>query len=423
MANNAKVLADQLKELALGLTSMDAEDLAPLILESCGVLLEQAAQLRPSAKDMDLGDRHVYTAGYRRISALVGSFAQELYGSASQQDHANGPTDTMENLRVHMEQAQQEQIQMTNQLRSTKQELENMERTNYTLRTTLEQNQHKLQELQNFYNALQNMSTDCSQEKIEAQKATNQALLTEISSRTAELETLEQEARTKSDELDALCELIQEINDQIDAIPLESKDLKDAYDRKQAELVQLLTAKERCSKENQQKLEQEILELKPVVTALSEERAQLQQQLDNLKDAKVHLDRENQTIQTDMLDRINRSLSTLSATMAEHEQELERIRIQAETYRTSLAECMRIRSGLDQWFGSNRAQFDASIAAIDLAENTNLSQTLNVQQQTRIRDLFDQARAALNETDRLLQNCAHAAQKDLDTIRRKAGAR
>ena len=136
-------------------------------------------------------------------------------------------------------------------------------------------------------------------------------------------------------------------------------------------------------------------------------------------DVKV-LDRENQILRTQLIDCIDKAMGELGLVLQEHQQTLAEIQRQADTYRNSLAECERSRNGLVQWLGSDRRQLDAALAAIDRQEYTNLQQTLNISTQNQVRDAFDRARTAMEQADRILAQCALAAQKVQIAIRKAA---
>ena len=128
-------------------------------------------------------------------------------------------------------------------------------------------------------------------------------------------------------------------------------------------------------------------------------------------------------METNILDLIQGSLGELTVLMEEHRGALIQTRKEADTFRQSLAECRELRSGYDQWFGSNRMELESMLAALDRQENMELRTTLCVTSQDRIQALFRQAERALGEVDQLLQRCAEAARLDLAHVERLAGGK
>ena len=267
---------------------------------------------------------------------------------------------------------------------------------------------------------MMDMGKTCTREIIDAQKEQNKNILGEISKRQEELNALETEERECSKQLERINTKIRQVEDKIAHIPEVNKNLVAVYTAKQEELKLLQNAQELCSAEKQAELEKQILEIKPVVEKLEQQMNTLNSQLKNFRESHTELDRENQILRTQLIDCIDKAMGELGLVLQEQQQTLAEIQRQADTYRNSLAECERSRNGLVQWLGSDRRQLDAALAAIDRQEYTNLQQTLNISTQNQVRDAFDRARTAMEQADRILAQCALAAQKDQAAIRKAA---
>ena len=402
MADHNHKIAAQLQSVAKAFLTMDDDELMLALLDTCSALLDEVEKRRPAVADMDRMERSEYTIGYRQISGLIGNYAREL------QD-ADPSTAPVEDPADHIA-----------QLESLRTEIAAQHSRNADLRAEVERSSSELKSLQAFYATMMDMGKTCTREIIDAQKEQNKNILVDISKRQEELNALETEERKLVDQLNQINAAIRQVEDKIEQIPDMHKNLVAVYTAKQEELELLQNARELCSAEKQVDLEKQILEIKPVVEKLEQQMNTLNSQLKNFRESHTELDRENQILRTQLIDCIDKAMGELGLVLQEHQQTLAEIQCQADTYRNSLAECERSRNGLVQWLGSDRRQLDAALAAIDRQEYTNLQQTLNISTQNQVCDAFAQARTALEQVDRILAQCALAAQKDQAAIRKAA---
>lgn len=402
MVDQNQMIAAQLQSVSRAFLTMDNDELMSVLLDTCSALLDEVEMRRPAVSNMDQTERSEYTIGYKQISRLVGHYAQELLEVEPVSGPAEDPTDSMDRL---------EQL---------RREAEDQRSRNQALEAELAKNSEELKSLHDFYDTMTEMGKACTREIIDAQKRENEQILSQVDSRQKELEELTRQKMQHTEILRNINDSIRRVEEEIAQIPDVQKELAAAHGAKCAELNLLRNARELCSAERQAEVEQQILELKPTVEKLEQQMNTLSGQLQNFKDSRTELDRENQILRTDLLDCIDSAMGELRLAIGEHQQTLAEIRCQADTYRTSLAECERTRSGLVQWLGSDRRQFDAALAAIDRQEYTNLQQTLNLSAQNQIQESFSQAQTALEKVDQLLKQCAKAAQMDQVIVKRKA---
>lgn len=405
MAEHNKKIASQLQSVSRAFVTMNDDELMSVLLDTCSALLDEVEQRRPAVADMDSMERSEYTIGYKMISDMVGRYARELQEAEGFGNSAEDPADAMAELERMREQVSTAAAR------------------NQDLKAELEKNRAELKSLQEFQRSMMEIGETCTPEIIEAQKKVNRKLLTEIGTRQNALEELRSKKAQNSETLRGINEKIQLVEEEINRIPEVHKELVEIYDAKCAELKRMQQAQELCGADKQAEIEAQILELKPVVEKMEQQMNTLSSQLQNFRNSRTELDRENQILCTDLLSCLNRAMGDLGLALEEHRQTLEEIRRQADTYRSSLEECENIRSGLVQWIGSDRRQFEASLAAIDRREYTNLQQTLNISAQKQVRDALDQAQAALEQVDGFLMQCAQAAQKDQMIVKRKAAVR
>ena len=416
MGNNNQNIARQLQHLANSIPTMADEDLLPAIVDVCCGLLAEVQKRRPAAEKMDPIELAQLTGGYAGISGQVGLFARELKESLAP-DNTQQLADSMQEL----EDEKRRHTHNTALLQKTQAEVATQKSTNSALESCVAKAAAELEQLKNFHESLQSMQESCTPQIVEAQKQVNAELMVQISDRKRELQDLENQQKEKEGDLENLRQDISAVQSAIDALPAENTRLLEEHDAKKALLERLLTAREDCSPEKQQELEDQIAELKPMTDALSERMAQLQNHYTRLCGSKTELDRQNQILETNVLTLLTDSIGELNLLMTEHRSALAGIKGQADDYQKSLDECLELRSGYADWCGADRKQLDAMLRAVDQAENMDLAQTLNVRNQARIRQLFRQVEENLKELDRIMRSCAAAARKDQSTIERKAG--
>ena len=402
MADHNQKIAAQLQSVSKAFLTMDDDELMSALLDTCSALLDEVEHRRPAVANMGQMERSEYTIGYKLISDLVGHYAQELQKAESINISKDTPVDYMA------------------QLDQMRRDIEAQRDRNQALEAEVEKQRSELKSLCNFYDSMIKMSQMCSPDIIESQKEENRRLSTEVGKQQQALEDINAQKLQQSALLLKIKDQIKHVEDEISRIPDEHKNLIAAYDAKYKELERLQKAQELCSEEKQTEVEQQILALKPTVEKLEQQMNALSGQLQSIVNSRTELDRENQILSTNLLDCIDKAMGELGLAMMEHQQALAEIRHQADTYRNSLAECERLRSGLVQWMGSDRKQFDAALAAIDRQEYTNLKQILDIRTEEHVKTAFTQAGEALAQVDRILAKCAQAAQKDQAIVKRRA---
>lgn len=419
VTNNNQMIARQLQALAAGLPGMADEDLLPAILDACSGLLAEVQKRRPAVEALDQVDLAQFMGGYTDISGHVGRFAGEIERSLGVEYTARQLTDSMKNL----EQLKQKHAQDTLALRSLEHQIAHQTQTNNILKQSVSQSKAQMDTLTNFHNGLLSMQAACSPAAISKQQADNAALLLQVNRQQANLDNLQKEHKELDNQLNHLQQQIGTVQTAIDALPAENARLLADYDAKKTRLDRLQKAQVDCSPEKQQELEAQIAKLTPLTDDLQQKMAQLQNHHDRLSDARTELDRQNQILETNLLTLLSESMGELNLLMTEHRSDLAAIKKEADAYTESLSECRKIRQGYADWCGCNRDQLDAMLKALDQRESMELSKTLDVSRQNRIRLLFNQVEDSLKEMDRILKECAAAARADLSDIERKAGTR
>lgn len=417
--NNTQMIARQLQALATYLPGMADEDLLPTILDACDGLLAEVQKRRPAVSQLDQADLAQLMSGYTNISGHVGRFAGEIESSLGLGSAGQQLTDSMRTLAD----MQQKHSADTVQLKKLKANIEEQARINAGLEQNVSQYRNQLEMLKNFHAGLLSMQQSCSPQAIAKQESVNAGLLLQVTQQQQTLKDLEKQQQTLDGQLGGLRQKIASVQAAIDTLPAENTRLLEEYDSRKERLSRLQKAQTDCSPQKQQELEDEIASLKPQTEELERRMAQLENHRDHLSETKTMLDRQNQTMQTNVLELLNDSLGELNLLMTEHRSDLAAIKKEADDYQKTLDECRSIRADYADWCGADRSQLDAMLRALDQRESMELSKTLDVRNQDRIRKLFDQVENSLKELDRILTDCAAASRRDLSEIERKAGTR
>ena len=419
MANHNNQLAVQLQALASALPTIEDKELLPIILDTCSGLMAEVGIRRPEATQMDPTDLVGYQAGYTAISALVGQFAKELSSAVS----TDAPEGSVEDAMAKLEDLRAEAARQEAELTRLEGLIQDQQAKNDILEAAIKKHQADLRRQTDFHETLMEMDRASSPEIIANQQKENSELLATVNEHNTQLKSLQDEKSKLDTELNSLRGRISNLQNAIDVLPEAKKQLVRDYDAKYAELIRLQNAETECSAEKQEELAAKIVLLEPQVEQLAAQTEKLRDHYNQIANAKTELDRDNQVLQTDLLKLLQASMGELAQLMEENRQALINIRKQADKFYTSLDECNRLRIGYEQWLGSNRAQLDANLEALDHQENTRLKETLNVSCHEQLNKQCDQAKQALEEADRILQRCAAAAQVDLHNVERLAGGR
>ena len=419
MGTNYNMIARQLQMLASALPTMAEEDLLPAVLDACDGLLAEIQRRSPPIDQMDDVERAQLMGGYGNIFDRVESFAQKAEDALGVEKTRRALTAGI----LKMEDLQRKQIELDEKLNEVRQKTAYLDGEIKSLQPRVETAQQEYHNLQAVHNGLLLMQEEFSPEKIEAQRKSNSELLQQVTKQNLELNSLQAEEKKQQAGLDQIRRDITDTKNRIEAIPEEHFRLLQEYEQKQAYLERLQRAQQDCSPEKQQALAEKIAKLQPVTENLEAEMGQLQNHYDRLSRAKTELDQQNQILETNLLELLEESMGELNLVMADHRRELFAVKQQADEYQQSLDECRDIRRGYSDWFGADRVQLNAMLAALDRRENLQLSGSLNVRCQNKVRKLFGQVESNLEELDRILKACAVASRKDQADIERKAGSK
>lgn len=415
--NNNQLIADQLQTLAAAMPAMEDADLLPAILDSCAILLAEVAHRHKPLDWMDPVERSELTGAYTVISEQVTQFAAE---ARSQLGIDSLPAeDPMLTLAAEAERARQLEIDR----KAAQVQLDALKAENHRQQQELNAQSQELADLRSFQSGLERELQACSDDVIARQTEANEALLITVTEQRAKLKSLRDEAAAKETDLARIRQDIAAIEGKIENIPAENKALLSDFDAKTQHLARLEQAQIDCSVEKQLALEARIKELTPIVEELEAATRKLSAHCRQLEDARTDLNRQNQTLQTTIVQRIQDSMAELQQLLTEHQSTLQEVKRQADALHKNLTACQTLRAEYAEWFDASRTPLDAMLAEVDRAEHQKLRDTLDLAQCDQIRQLYAQVRDGLQRLDKVITACAEAARIDQRNLERRVVAK
>ena len=403
-----KRLSRQLTAQAGSLEGQDGPELSLSVTSACCALLK-AADSTAMIGQMDQGSFDALYAQFLRMGGEVEKFFQGAASRFQDAVHASAHEDRLESLRRSREEADQLRAELT----QTSRELKKIEKKIDTDRSQLEKAQADLRDAEEALHTLQKMMESCSQEKIDAQQEANQALAQQFAENSKTLRELEEEHVR-------LTEQIRWTEETIAGLPEGNKELLRAYEEKQELLERIRAAQVECSPEKQAEMQQEIERLSPLVEENQQAVTVLSDRLNDLKEQFVHYDAERQTLTTNVLELVERSMGDLQQAVQGHEEALAGIRETAETLQARLADCLELRQRYRDWLEADINPLEAMIAAVDRPEREELRKTLDPGRISRVRQLRSEVEERLRSLDAIIQKCAGAVRLDQEALNKRA---
>ncbi len=307
-----------------------------------------------------------------------------------------------------------------NGISSKKSEYSQLEQQNIQLQQKYEEYQLMVTKQHETREGLNNLLSDCSQEKIDNQKAENQKLLQEIGAKQSELDDLKKRQQKLQQELREMEENIAVTQKAIDAVPKKLVTYRTNYKQLREILTELKNASVEYSPEKQKQLQDEIDELTPVVEKNKVATEMLTHRKESLEQQKTEYDTEKQTLTSDLLERVNELMRDLKSMLDAYDQTLSQTEKIADTLTERLKDCQNRRDEYAGWYESVKTPLDAMIDGINMPENESLRKTLDVNQIPEVKKAYEMIRQNLLKLDQILESCAQAAKKDLERIQRRA---
>lgn len=403
-----KRLSRQLTAQAGNLEGQDGPELSLSVTSACCALLK-AADSTAMISQMDRGNFDALYAQFLRMGGEVEKFFQGAASRFRDAVHASAHEERLESLRRSREEADQ----LRDELTQTNRDLKKIEKKMAADRSQLEKAQADLRDAEEVLHALQKMMEACSQDKIDAQQEANQALARQFAENSKTLRELEEEHVH-------LTEQLRQTEETIAGLPEDNKELLRTYEEKQALLERIRAAQVECSPEKQAEMQQEIDRLSPLVEENQQALTVLSDRLNDLKEQFVHYDAERQTLTTNVLELVARSMGDLQQAVQGHEEVLAGIRETAETLQARLTDCLELRQRYRDWLEADVNPLEAMIAAVDQLEREELRKTLDPGRISQVRQLRSEVEERLRSLDAILQRCAGAVHLDQEALNKRA---
>ena len=403
-----KRLSRQLTAQADNLERQDGPELSLSVAAACCALLK-AADSTAAISQMDQETFESLYAQFLRMGGELEQFFCEAAGRFQGTVSSSAHADTLEKLRKSCKEADALRAQLV----QTRQDLKKVETKMAADRTLLEKAQADLRDAEEAQRTLQKMMETCSKEKIDAQKAVNQALAQQFAQDSRALEELEKEQVNLTEE-------IRQTEETIAGLPQRNKELLQTWEEKQALLERIRKAQVECSPERQVEMQREIERLSPMVEENQQAVTVLNDRLNDLKEQFVHYDRERQILSTNVLDLWEQSMGDLQTTIADHEGELNKIRATADTLNERLMNCLETRQQYREWLDADSTPLEAMIVAVGRPESEELRKDLDPGRIGQVRQLQTEVEERLRALDAILQTCAGAVRLDQEALNKRA---
>lgn len=220
---------------------------------------------------------------------------------------------------------------------------------------------------------------------------------------------------------DELSARLQELTKEIDAIPAETRELERQYTEHDAQLKRLRSIADLYSPEKQAELEKQLEALKTSAKENQDAIHSLKSRLETLNMQVSSSDDERQELSSQLLDKLEDSMSGLQRDLSDHEDRLAGIRRNADTLRQRLSACLTERRQLHDWLDTDVTPLEVMARALERTEAAELRKTLDPGALSRVQTLRTEIRQRLEDLDQILDICSKAVGLDQTMVDRMSG--
>lgn len=220
---------------------------------------------------------------------------------------------------------------------------------------------------------------------------------------------------------DELSARLQELTKEIDAIPAETRELERQYTEHDAQLKRLRSIADLYSPEKQAELEKQLEALKISAKENQDAIHSLKSRLETLNMQVSSSDDERQELSSQLLDKLEDSMSGLQRDLSDHEDRLAGIRRNADTLRQRLSACLTERRQLHDWLDTDVTPLEVMARALERTEAAELRKTLDPGALSRVQTLRTEIRQRLEDLDQILDICSKAVGLDQTMVDRMSG--
>lgn len=220
---------------------------------------------------------------------------------------------------------------------------------------------------------------------------------------------------------DELSARLQELTKEIDAIPAETRELERQYTEQDAQLKRLRSIADLYSPEKQAELEKQLEALKTSAKENQDAIHSLNSRLETLNIQVSSSNDERQELSSELLDKLEDSMSGLQRDLSDHEDRLAGIRRSADTLRQRLSACLTERRQLHDWLDTDVTPLEVMARALERTEAAELRKTLDPGALSRVQTLRTEIRQRLEDLDQILDICSKAVGLDQTMVDRMSG--
>lgn len=220
---------------------------------------------------------------------------------------------------------------------------------------------------------------------------------------------------------DELSARLQELTKEINAIPAETRELERQYTEHDAQLKRLRSIADLYSPEKQAELEKQLEALKTSAKENQDAIHSLKSRLETLNMQVSSSDDERQELSSQLLDKLEDSMSGLQRDLSDHEDRLAGIRRNADTLRQRLSACLTERRQLHDWLDTDVTPLEVMARALERTEAAELRKTLDPGALSRVQTLRTEIRQRLEDLDQILDICSKAVGLDQTMVDRMSG--
>lgn len=398
------LLIRQISALGEAMKQQSDVEAAISAADLCSALLQTTNDAIPSMNADELEDLQARFSG---INQQLSTFFQLAHGKTEIDKELADAVQRRKTL-------QQDDGALRKKLNHEQAEIARLEKQLQSDTAALSQLQARLQKAEAKHKEILAEIRKCSPEQTALLEQENERQQAQI----LHAEAGKKELEATRDELSAR---LQELTKEIDAIPAETRELERQYTEQDAQLKRLRSIADLYSPEKQAVLEKQLEALKTSAKENQDAIHSLNSRLETLNIQVSSSNDERQELSSELLDKLEDSMSGLQRDLSDHEDRLAGIRRSADTLRQRLSACLTERRQLHDWLDTDVTPLEVMARALERTEAAELRKTLDPGALSRVQTLRTEIRQRLEDLDQILDICSKAVGLDQTMVDRMSG--
>lgn len=398
------LLIRQISALGEAMKQQSDVEAAISAADLCSALLQTTNDAIPSMNADELEDLQARFSG---INQQLSTFFQLAHGKTEIDKELADAVQRRKTL-------QQDDDALRKKLNHEQAEIARLEKQLQSDTAALRQLQARLQKAEAKHKEILAEIRKCSPEQTALLEQENERQQAQI----LHAEAGKKELEATRDELSAR---LQELTKEIDAIPAETRELERQYTEQDAQLKRLRSIADLYSPEKQAELEKQLEALKTSAKENQDAIHSLNSRLETLNIQVSSSNDERQELSSELLDKLEDSMSGLQRDLSDHEDRLAGIRRSADTLRQRLSACLTERRQLHDWLDTDVTPLEVMARALERTEAAELRKTLDPGALSRVQTLRTEIRQRLEDLDQILDICSKAVGLDQTMVDRMSG--